>query len=140
MQYVPVSPLAPIPARVIPCPWEDFASYITRVAAEMGYKNPGWILHPEGVTSTVQPYNLCTLRRKVDYHFLERLLCLDEAAIYGLTLHRFAVCLLDPEVSRPAIPEEVQRPLLTRYTFQTFFHPYSATKVCSVCLAEDSAH
>jgi excisionase family DNA binding protein len=106
----------------------------------MGYKNPGWILHPEGVTSTVQPYNLCTLRRKDDYHFLERLLCLDEAAIYGLSLHRFAVCLLDPEVSRPAIPEEVQRPLLTRYIFQTFFHPYSATKVCSVCLAEDSAH
>src|SRR6202521_1861960 len=100
MQYVPVSPLAPIPARVIPCPWEDFASYITRVAAEMGYKNPGWILHPEGVASTVQPYNLCIMRRKANYQFFERLLCLNEGTIFGLTLHRFALRLLEPAVSR----------------------------------------
>src|SRR6266851_2932041 len=125
MQHSIISPLAPIPARVIPCPWEDLASYITRVSTEMGYKNPGWTLHPEGVTSTVQPYNLCTLRRKVDYQFLERLLRMDEVAIYGLTLHRFALCLLDSEVSLPALSEEIQRPLLTRYIFQTFFRPYS---------------
>lgn len=140
MQYSTIPAIAAIPARVPPVPWEDLASYITRVSNEMGYKNPGWILHPEEVTSTVQPYNLCMLRRKVDYQFLECLLCMDEAAIYGLTLHRFALCLLDPEVPPPALSEEVQRPLLTRYIFQTFFRPYSAAKVCSMCLSEEPTH
>jgi DNA-binding transcriptional MerR regulator len=106
----------------------------------MGYKNPGWILHPEGVASTVQPYNLCMLRRKNDYQFFERLLCLNEGTIYDFTLHRFAPYLLDPGVPHPAISEEIQRPLLTRYLFQTFFRPYSATKVCSICLTEEPAH
>jgi DNA-binding transcriptional MerR regulator len=140
MQQSTILPLAPIPARVVPYPWEDLASYITRVAAEMGYKNPGWILHPEGVVSTVQPYNLCRLRRKTDYQFLEQLLCLNEVTIYDLTLHRFTLCLLESEVSRQVIPDEIQRPLLTQYMFQTFFHPYSATKVCSVCLTEEPLH
>jgi excisionase family DNA binding protein len=141
MQHSTSSPLAPIPARVVPSPWEDLASYITRVATEMGYRNPRWILHPEGVVSTVQPYNLCRLRRKADYQFLEHLLYLNEGTIYDLTLHRFSLCFLEPEVSsRPSIPEEIQRPLLTQYMFQTFFHPYSATKVCSVCLTEEPAH
>jgi predicted site-specific integrase-resolvase len=106
----------------------------------MGYKNPGWILHPEGVASTVQPYNLCRLRRKADYQFFGHLLCLNEGTIYDLTLHHFALCLLEPDVYRPVIPEEIQRPLLTHYLFQTFFHPYSATKVCSLCLAEEPTH
>jgi hypothetical protein len=107
MHPAPISPLAPIPARVVPCPWEDLASYISRVAAEMGYKNPGWILHPEGVASTVQPYNLCMLRRKADYQLFEHLLCLDEGTIYDLTLHRFAICLLEPAGSRLVIPDEI---------------------------------
>ncbi len=140
MHHAPISPEAPIPARVVPRPWEDLASYISRVSAEMGYKNPGWILHPEGVASAVQPYNLCRLRRKADYQFFEHLLCLNEGTIYDLTLHRFALCLLEPDVLRPALPEEIQRPLLTRYLFQTFFHPYSATKVCSVCFTEEPTH
>jgi TniQ len=140
MYHAPISPVAPIPARVVPRKWEDLASYISRVAAEMGYKNPGWILHPEGVASAVHPYNLCRLRRKADYQFFEHLLCLNEGTIYDLTLHRFALCLLEPDEVRPALPEEIQRPLLTRYLFQTFFHPYSATKVCSLCLAEEPTH
>jgi hypothetical protein len=140
MQHSTSSPLAPIPARVVPSPWEDLASYITRVATEMGYRNPGWILHPEGVVSSVQPYNLCKLRCKADYQFLEQLLYLNERTLYDLTLHRFTVCFLEPVGSRQSIPDEIPRPLLTQYMFQTFFHPYSATKVCSVCLTEEPAH
>ncbi len=140
MQHANTPPLAPIPARVVPQPWEDLASYISRLAAEMGYRNPGWLLHPEGVDSAVRPFNLCLLRRKADYQFFERLLCLSAESLYGLTLHRFALCLPVPEVSRPTISEEIRRPLLTRYIFQTFFHPYSATKVCSICLSEEPAH
>jgi DNA-binding transcriptional MerR regulator len=140
MQHSTSSPLAPIPARVPPSSWEDLASYITRVATEMGYRNPGWILHPEGVASTVQPYNLCRLRRKADYQFLEQLLCLNERVLYDLTLHRFTVCFLETDGSRLDIPDEIHRPLLTQYMFQTFFHPYSSTKVCSECLTEEPAH
>ena len=106
----------------------------------MGYRNPGWILHPEGVVSTVQPYNLCRLRRKADYQFFEHLLCLNEGTLYDLTLHRFTPCLLDSEDSRLSNSEEIKRPLLTQYMFQTFFHPYSATKVCSICLTEEPAY
>ncbi len=140
MQHSSISPLAPIPARVVPNSWEDLASYITRVATEMGYRNPGWILHPEGVVTIVQPYNLCRLSRETDYQFFEHLLCMDEEAIYSHTLHRFTPCLYDTEDSRPSIPEEIKRPLLTQYMFQSFFHPYSATKVCSVCLTEEPAY
>ena len=140
MQHSNTPSLAPIPARVGPQPWEDLASYISRLAAEMGYRNPGWLLHPEGVDSAVWPFNLCLLRRQADYQFFERLLCLSEESLYGLTLHRFALCLPVPEESRPTISEEIQRPLLTRYIFQTFFHPYSATKVCSMCLTEEPTH
>ena len=104
MQHSTNSALFPIPARVVPSSLEDLASYISRVATEMGYRNPGWILHPEGVVSTVQPYNLCRLSRKADYQFLEQLLCLNERTLYDLTLHRFTVCFLEPEGSRQGIP------------------------------------
>src|SRR5258708_5411345 len=137
MQHSNTPPLAPIPARVVPHPWEDLASYISRLAAEMGYKNPGWLLHPQGIDSAVWPFNLCMLRRKADYQFFEQLLCLSEETLYRLTLHRFTLYLLEPELSHPNIHGEVQHPLLTRYVFQTFFHPYSATKVCSKCLEEE---
>ncbi len=79
MQHANTPPIAPIPARVVPHPWEDLASYISRLAAEMGYRNPGWLLHPEEVDSAVRPFNLCLLRRKADYQFFERLLCLSES-------------------------------------------------------------
>ena len=108
---------------------------------EMGYENPGWLLQPEGVVSSVQPFNLCLLRRQTDYHFFEQLLYLSEETLYGLPLHRFAISMLGPELSHQNVHEEVQRPLLlSRYVFQTFFHPYSATKVCSVCLTEEPAY
>lgn len=107
---------------------------------EMCYENPGWLLHPEGVVSSVQPFNLCLLRREADYRFLEQLLYLSEETLYGLTLHRFAPSMLEPELSQQNMRGEVQHPLLSRYVFQTFFHPYSATKVCSKCLEQEPAH
>jgi hypothetical protein len=107
----------------------------------MGYENPGWLLHPEEVVSSVRPFNLCLLRRQTDYHFFEQLLYLSEETLYGLTLHRFAPSMLEPELSHQNMHGEVQRPLLfSRYVFQTFFHPYSATKVCSKCLEQEPAY
>src|SRR5438270_12066133 len=121
--------LDPIPARVVLRPWEDLASYISRIAAEIGYRKPGWILQPEGIPSKVQPLNLCMLRREADYQLLERLLYMDEAAVYVLTLHRFALCLVDPDAARLGISGKVQRRLLMRQIFYSFFRPYSAGEV-----------
>jgi excisionase family DNA binding protein len=131
---------APIPARTLPQPWEDLASFVSRVAGCMGYKNPQWVLRPEEGTSTIRPFNLCMLRGKTDYHFLEHLLQLDEEMLYSLTIHRFASRVQAPELARSTIAEVIQRPLLTRYLFQSFFHPYSATKVCPRCLTEEPVY
>jgi hypothetical protein len=130
-----------VPARTLPHPWEDFASFVSRVAECMGYKNPQWILRPEESSSAVQPFNLCMLRKKKDYRFFEYLLQIDERAIYHLTLHRFTSCVQDPVISHAErSPDEIECLLLTHYTFQTFFNPYSATKICSACLAEEPTY
>jgi hypothetical protein len=126
-----------LPVRVVPHPWEDLASFISRVATTMIYKNPSWILRPEDIPSTVQLFNLCLLSKEADYRFLERLLRIDEGTIYQLTLHRFTSRVQSPELSQTIAEGLVQRPLLTQYNFQSFFHPYSATKVCPHCLAEE---
>ena len=129
-----------LPIRTIPFPWEDLASLTSRQAEQMGYRNPTWILRPEEVPYIVQPFSLCQLRDKADYCFFEQLLGLDEECLYQLTLHRFASCLQSPTTIDGAVAKEINRPLLKRYTFQSFFHPYSATKVCSRCLAEEPGY
>lgn len=132
--------LAPLPARTPSSSWEDLASLVSRTAVCMGYKNPQWILHPEENPSAIHPFNLCMLRERRDYQFLEQLLLLDEEALYSLSLHRFAVCLQTTEHLVPENSSKIQRPLLSRSIFQTFFRPYSATAVCSVCLTEEPAY
>ena len=137
MQHANTPPLAPIPARVVPQPWEDLASYISRLAVEMGYRNPGWLLHPEEVDSAVRPFNLCLLRRKADYQFFERLLCLSEESLYGLTLHRFALCLPVPEVSRPTISEEIRRRFSRDTSFRRFSIPTRRPKCALYALLKN---
>ena len=132
---------ASMPARTLPHLWEDFGSFISRAAECMGYKNPQWILRPEESSSAVQPFNLCTLHEKKDYRFFEYLLQIDEKAIYHLTLHRFTSYVQSPAISRTEHSlDEIEHPLLTHHTFQTFFNPYSATKVCSACLDEEPTY
>src|ERR1051326_2251536 len=93
-----VQPIAPLPIRIVPFPWEGFASLISRVAEQMGYRNPAWVLRPEELHYTVQPFNLSHLYNKRDYIFFEDLLRLDEETLYQLTFHRFAsyIQFLDP--------------------------------------------
>lgn len=81
----------PLPRRVSPRPSEDLASVIVRTAHAMGYSEPGWILRPEKVAHVVAPGELALLRRRLDYELLMRLLDIDEATHYRLTLHRFAM-------------------------------------------------
>src|SRR6266567_4912264 len=81
----------PLPRRVTPHPSEDLASMIVRTAQAMGYPEPSWILRPEKVAHAVAPGELALLRRQFDYELLMRLLDIDEATLYQLTLHRFAM-------------------------------------------------
>ncbi len=37
----------PLPVRVLPEPWEDLASLLSRTAVQMGYKQVNWLLRPE---------------------------------------------------------------------------------------------
>jgi len=72
----------PLPRRVTPRPSEDLASVIVRTAQAMRYSEPGWILRHEKVAHAVAPGELALLRRRLD---------IDEATLYRLTLHRFAM-------------------------------------------------
>lgn len=136
-----LSPFFPLPLPpIVPNTWEDLASFLSRAATEMGYKNVTWLLHPQDIAYRVQPYQLCLLQKTSDYRFLERLLCLEEETLYQRTLHRFSTSLQEPEHASKGLPGEVQRPLLTHHLFQSFCHPYSATKVCPLCLAKEPAY
>ena len=66
----------PLPQRVIPQPWEDLPSVISRVARKMGYERPEWVLRPEAFSHSVAPNTLPLLRRQADYQLLKRLLLL----------------------------------------------------------------
>ena len=50
-----VSNVAPLPQRVIPLPWEDFPSVISRVARKMGYERPEWILRLKVYSHRIAP-------------------------------------------------------------------------------------
>src|SRR5215471_3280089 len=60
----------PIPIHVQPSPWEDIASLISRVAAQMGYASPLWVLSPEQYEYAVSARSLTTLSKAADYQFL----------------------------------------------------------------------
>lgn len=44
-----LSEVHPLPLRLLPLPWEDVASFISRNAERMGYEYPLWILRPEAI-------------------------------------------------------------------------------------------
>ena len=99
MRHEAVPSITALPMRIMPFPWEDLASLISRLGEQMGYKNPAWILRPEDIPYVVQPFTLCQLRDKADYRFFEQLLRLDQECLYQLTLHRFASGIQAPERS-----------------------------------------
>jgi len=79
----------------------------------MGYPDPRWLLHPQEMPwYSINETNIAYLSRKDDYLILERLLLLDEEALYQMTLHRFASILQPPEQRLEEKPSCVDRPLL----------------------------
>src|SRR6266566_8239703 len=110
----------PLPVRIIPCPWEDLASILSRSAQEMGYQTVLWLLRPEVIPHRVAR-EVCRLRKALSYQVLERLLLLSEERLYSMTFHRFATRLQAPEEAfLTGKVEEIQRPLLSRNTYQRY--------------------
>jgi hypothetical protein len=139
-----IQELQPLPLRVLPLPWEDLGSLLSRTAREMGYEKPEWLIRLKNVPHKMNPDDLPRLYRKNDYLLLRQLLILEEGAIYALTLHRFArrlgkkVQLLsdlpgekEQSINRPGLPYDFRR---------LFFLDGRHTKVCSLCLDEENGY
>src|SRR5258708_18043240 len=91
----------PLPVRVVPEPWEDLASLLSRTAVQMGYKQVKWLLRPEdGAYSRLDPA-VCFLREDAVYHYLGQLLQLSEETLYKLTSHRFLLQMQAPDEVQP---------------------------------------
>jgi hypothetical protein len=137
-----VSNVAPLPRRVIPLPWEDLPSVISRVARKMGYERPEWILRPEVYSHHIAPNTLHLLRKRVDYLMLKRLLLLEEEQLFSLTLHRFTRRFEDlpsPLLqTNPDFLTSSERMLLPRYV--QFFGSGSETQVCPLCLGNPDGY
>lgn len=131
--------ILPLPGRTPLHPWEDLASLLSRVSAEMGYRHPGWILDPEEIPYAIRTRHLLLLSKEADYTLLAHLLSLGEEQLYELTLHRFATHLQPPELSEKNSSDDISRPLLSLRTSRAFISSLSATRVCPLCLDEGEA-
>ncbi len=125
---------APLPQRIVPQPWEDLPSVISRVARKMGYECPEWILRPEALSHRIAPNTLLLLRRRADYQLLKHLLLLEEEQLFSLTLYRFAHRLEAPPYPSPqANPDFLaSERVLPRHVL--FFRSEPETQVCPLCL------
>jgi hypothetical protein len=140
-----IQSLSPLPLRATPRPWEDLSSLLSRAAREMGYEHPKWLLSPEQIAYKISASSLPLLRRRTDYLMLARLLCLDEAQIYDLTLHRFAGRVRAGERSNPssflnARPVDIEYSLLWTKHLASFFHTDRTTRVCPRCLDDEESY
>ena len=124
---------------VSPLPWEDLTSVISRVARNMRYEDPTWLLISQDAPRLkIYSLDVPVLRRQDDY----RLLGLDREGIYRLTLH----CLA-PRLQRPAEGDYAVSHLdsddqhVRQYLDDTTRRRYCAslrdTKVCPACLEEE---
>lgn len=76
---------------VQPFPWEDLASVISRVARNMRYEDPTWLLISQDFPHRkMYSLDVPLLHRHDDYRLLERQLGLSTETFSQLTLHRFA--------------------------------------------------
>ena len=132
--------------RVRPYPWEDLTSVLRRVAMNMGYEHPGWMLITmDSPHQKVYAPNLPLLRHSADYLVLEHQLGLDEVSLYQLTLHRWREVLLPPDASQPAAcshttPDGTVCQYLVQAQAEDFCLPLEHTRVCPACLDEAEAY
>jgi TniQ len=133
----------PLPRRVVPQPWEDLASVLSRTASKMGYEHPQWLLSQTNIQHKIKPGALSVLRKRSDYLFLGRQLLLEEEQLYALTIHRFASRLYKLRSSTSPFPihhqdrNSIDRPLLWHEDQHRFFLSETYTRICPFCLEED---
>jgi len=132
--------------QVAPWPWEGLSSIIGRVARAMHYEHPDWVLITTDTPHRkVYSREIPLLHRLADYRVLERMLGLDEAEIYHMTLHRFATRLQSPRkgehvASSSAGAESITRPLLSRSAVRRVGISLRNTKICPSCLEEEPGY
>lgn len=131
----------PLPLRVVPEPWEDLASLLSRTAVQMGYK-VNWLLRPEDCSYSRLDPNVCFLHEDAAYQYLDHLLQLSEETLYKLTFHRFLLQMQAPGEVQPSPSGYLQRPLfLPRgHVSRTLFLSGLAARICPRCLAEEPAY
>jgi TniQ len=129
--------LQPLPRRTQPFPWEDLSSLLVRIAHQMGYEDPRWIVQPETHSPAIhKPTEIPMLSQQAHYTYLAQLLQLEEKTLHRLTLHRFAPYLQPPEERIHTMITGVQQPVLNVKVFRKYFFPISSTQVCPCCLKE----
>src|SRR5260221_7774476 len=101
----------PLPVRVVPEPWEDLASLLSRTAVQMGYKKVNWLLRPEDCAYSRLDRDVCFLLQDAAYQYLGHLLHLSEEALYKLTFHRFLLQMQAPGELQPTPSGYLQRSL-----------------------------
>ncbi len=130
---------------VVPRPWEDLASVISRVARNRGDEFADWVLRFHDSSYRLSANNIPVVTRRADYQFLGHLLRLDEHVLYQLTLHRLAAALQPPgstirQRARFADVFNIERPLLSSTMLERFCLPLTTTKVCPACLDEQEGY
>ncbi len=132
----------PLPLRVVPEPWEDLASLLSRTAGEMGYKKVSWLLRPEDCAYSRLDPDVCFLLQDAAYQYLGHLLQLSEESLYKLTFHRFLTQMQAAGEVQPSPTGYLQRPLFLPNVHGTrkLFLSKLASRVCPRCLAEEPAY
>jgi hypothetical protein len=126
---------------VVPHPWEDLASVISRVARNRGDEFADWVLRFHDSSYRLSADIIPVVARRADYQFLGHLLRLDEAMLYQLTLHRLAVALQPPDSAiRRRKEHDSERPLLSAAVLERFCLPLTTTRVCPACLDEQEGY
>jgi hypothetical protein len=137
----------PMSAEMVkPYPWEDLTSVLRRVAINMSYQHPGWMLITRDTPrQKVHAPNLLLLHHDADYLVLERQLGLDEVTLYQHTLHRWREILLPLDAPQSAdVPHTTTHDTVRHYFTQAqaedFCLPLEYTRVCPACLDEVEAY
>lgn len=130
---------------VVPRPWEDLASIISRVARNRGDEFAGWVLRFHDSSYRLSVNAIPVVNRRADYQFLGHLLRLDERVLYQLTLHRLAAALQPPGSTirqrvRFADVLDIEGPLLSSTMLERFCLPLTTTEVCHACLNEQEGY
>jgi TniQ len=133
--------------RNLPRPWESLSSLLARTIAIMEEKTVEelWMPTKHSPHPGLLLQDLLLLQRQDHYRLLEEMFSLDEAALYQLTLHRFASVFQPPHQADaswkgPSLWPLIERPLLSEAQIHLVCLPPLTTQVCPMCLEEEPGY